>query len=329
MKIIAVDDDGVSLDLLKECLSEGGYEHLTLMSSPTEALNAITNTAIAYDCILLDVEMPEKDGIELCGDIRRLPRYRNTPILMITRNKDRDAVQQAFANGATDYITKPFEFFEVLTRIKVAERLVQERQAAIDSYIAVQNVTARKPETAQMSITRKPDLPLTDEQLQITGKELLSLSVFQNYLEQVTRADGCQINLIALKIRNIDRIFANTGAAEFVKFLKTAAGAITHEFRPEKAFLTHLGNGMFLCATPGIEAFDASVVETGIVRRMERQDLPQVCRKEVPLEIITGAPLELGTTPKLNFKRAVKAATARAEQRDNAIGHVGLSMLAG
>ncbi len=144
MKILAVDDDGIALNLLQECLTKGGYKYMTLMSSPVGVVKTLEDTAIPYDCILLDVEMPEINGIDLCLEIRQLAGYRNTPILMITKRSDHKSVKRAFENGATDYITKPFEFFEVLTRIKVAEQLVQERQAAIDSYMAVKSIDDRK-----------------------------------------------------------------------------------------------------------------------------------------------------------------------------------------
>lgn len=316
MKIIAVDDDQISLDLLNECLRQGGYEHVTLRTSPVEALATITETAIAYDCILLDVEMPEKSGIDLCADIRRQTRYRNTPILMITRHMNRTAVEAAFANGATDYITKPFEFFEVLTRIKVAERLVQERQAAIDSYIAVQGIAHQRPANEPSPTTRKPEPIVTEEQFQITGEKLLSLSVFQNYLEQVTRAEDCHINLVAIKVRRIDRIFANTDAVEFIALLKNIADAVLQEFRPAKAFMSHAGNGIFLCAIDNQQDIDPNAIEAAVLSRLKERRLPVAFQSDDRLEIVMGLPLPLTTTPKLNFKRAVKATTARMEQRD-------------
>lgn len=330
MKIIAVDDDDVSLDLLKFCLAGGGYEDLTLMSSPLKALEAIKDAKIGFDCILLDVEMPDKDGIQLCADIRKIARYRNTPILMITKHKKHAEVEKAFANGATDYITKPFEFFEVLTRIRVAERLVQERQAAIDSYIAVQNLENRQNEkVGAKAAARKPELAMPAEQFQVTGDDLLAFSVFQNYLERVTRNDECQINLVVMKIANVDQIFAQTDAVEFVEFLKSAAGAMHHEAKPEKAFMTHAGNGVFLIATRGFENFDAEATEAGILSTLENGELPKVCRSTARPVIIVGSPLHLSTMAKLNFKRAVKAAMARMEQRETILNRSGLSLLAG
>ncbi|MCV2894235.1 response regulator [Lentibacter sp. XHP0401] len=329
MKILAVDDDRVSLDLLELCLTGGGYEQVTLMSSPLEALRNISEAEIAYDCILLDVEMPERNGIQLCADIRRLARYHSTPILMITKHQDHAAVERAFASGATDYIAKPFEFFEVLTRIRVAERLVQERQAAIDSYIAVQRLSSEKQKKTETLSKSKLDTVLSEGQFQVTGEYLLPHSFFQNYLERATRSDDCDINLIAMKIGNIDRIFEQTKALEFVDFLKAAADAMHYALKSDKTFMTHAGNGVFLGATRGLKDFDALTAETEILRSMENEGLPLMWRPGAQPEPIVGTPLPLTAMAKLNFRRASKAAIARMEKREKALGGLGLAALVG
>lgn len=316
MKILAVDDDGISLELLNECLSGGGYEQVTLMSCPASAMKALHQSVIAYDCILLDIEMPSQTGIELCAEIRRLPRYRNTPILIITKRQDRAAIERAFAHGATDYITKPFEFFEVLTRIRIAERLVQERQAAIDSYMAVQNVAAWTPSKTTSNTNRKPAITVAPSASPVRDDDFLSLSVFQNYLEQAVRADGARIDLIAIKLRNIEQLFATTTAGEFLLFLRTAAAAIKAIFGAREPFLAHAGKGMFLCAISGADDLDPAAAEAAIMTRLG-QDMPaELSYAGKETRPVVGPALSLTTTPKLNFKRAAKAATARAENRE-------------
>ncbi|MEB8388166.1 response regulator [Rhodobacteraceae bacterium KMM 6894] len=315
MKIIAVDDDQISLDLLDECLKQGGYEHVTLMPSPMDVLKTINDTAIAYDCILLDVDMPGKDGIQLCAEIRAQMRYKNTPIIMITKHSDHDAVERAFANGATDYVTKPFEFFEVLTRIKIAERLVQERQAAIDSYVSVQQSARKKPQLLTFPHARRDHVGQDEPSQEITSDEIMSQSVFQNYLERVTRAENCEAHLVAIKIDRIDEIFANTSAAEFVEFLKTIAAALKKGFAPNKLFLTHVGNGIFMCATNAHDPRRAIEIEQSVMDGLRLRDLPDICRNYLPVKIVVGSSLRLKTMPKLNFNRASKAALARLENR--------------
>lgn len=315
MKIIAVDDDQISLDLLHECLAEGGYEHVTLMTSPMDVLTTISETAIAYDCILLDVDMPGKDGIQLCAEIRAHPGYRSTPIIMITKHKDHNSVERAFANGATDYVTKPFEFFEVLARIRIARLLVQERQAAMDSYVAIQQGAVTTSGLATPKSSYRKNCGADACPSETTGEQIMSLSVFQNYVERATQTEDCEVSLTAVKVTHIDEIFENTTATEFVDFLHTVAVSISMELLPTNVFLTHAGNGLFLCA--GINEGSRSVaeIERAIKHRLQSVTLPDVCSTQVPVGIVVGHPLTLKPTVKLNFNRASKAAIARMERR--------------
>ncbi len=312
MKILAVDDDGIALNLMQECLAQGGYEYMTFMSSPVDVVRTLENTAIPYDCILLDVEMPKINGIKLCGEIRQLARYRNTPILMITKRNDHASVERAFANGATDYITKPFEFFEVLTRIKVAERLVQERQAAIDSYLAVQ--TRRDRNTDNVARSWKGADAHPDG---VVRESLMPLSTLHNYLDRAAQDVDSEIDLIAVKFCQISDIFEKTTAAEFLHFLEFVARSVTEVFgSPNKAFVSHAGNGTFFYASQYVKEFIPSVKEQELTKLLSSHKLPMISRSDLEHQVVIGEPLSLNRKSKLNFRRAVKAATARMEKRE-------------
>lgn len=102
--ILAVDDSPVVRQLIQHALKED-YTVLAT-GSPVEALSLIYHRAIAV--LLLDVSMPEIDGLELCRTVRNLPQFQTLPIIMVT-SKDTpfDKVQGRLA-GATEYMTKPF-----------------------------------------------------------------------------------------------------------------------------------------------------------------------------------------------------------------------------
>ncbi len=319
MKILAVDDDGVALDLLRECMIQGGYEYVTLMSSPVKVLATLENTAIPYDCILLDVEMPKINGIQLCAEIRQLSRYRNTPILMITKRSDHASIKQAFVNGATDYITKPFEVFEVLIRIKVAERLVQERQAAIDSYMAVNANQDRKQNLVTGSIKGCSNKKLDEQPNGIIRDNLISLSTLHNYLDRAILKGDCELELIAIKILHISDIFERTTATEFLRFLEFAARSSIEAIGGKEAFIAHAGNGILLYACQRNKNFDLPTAEKALADQLSHHSLPTVNGFELEPEVIIGKPLLLTRTSKLNFKRAVKAAAARMEVREGSL----------
>jgi len=123
LKILAVDDDMMILDLLTVALEHGGHRDVTVSTSPSEALLMVRRADVPFECIMLDVQMPEMDGIELCRNIRMSAGYEETPILMLTAMTERSYIERAFLAGATDYITKPFDVFEIGARVGVAAKL--------------------------------------------------------------------------------------------------------------------------------------------------------------------------------------------------------------
>jgi DNA-binding response OmpR family regulator len=81
------------------------------------------------DLIVMDVRMPEIDGIEACRRIKAVEALRDTPIIMMTARSEPEVLRGAFDAGATDYIKKPIEEVELLARIKSALKLKKEIDA--------------------------------------------------------------------------------------------------------------------------------------------------------------------------------------------------------
>ncbi|MTJ05159.1 MAG: response regulator [Sediminimonas qiaohouensis] len=84
MKILVVDDEPLLLEVVKTSLSQLGYQDVTLATSGAEALVAMNNASVPFDCFLFDIQMPKMDGITLIGAVREKPAYKRTPILMLT-----------------------------------------------------------------------------------------------------------------------------------------------------------------------------------------------------------------------------------------------------
>ena len=131
MRILVVDDQESSRDLTEGALLSAGYSDIVTAKSGWEALKFLdvgrtTDEAPAVDCMLLDIVMPEMDGVEACARIRNDQRYADLPILMVTALDDMDSLANAFVAGATDYITKPVNRVELVARVRAALRLKQE-----------------------------------------------------------------------------------------------------------------------------------------------------------------------------------------------------------
>lgn len=113
--IMVVDDTPANLKLLTGMLGEHGYEVRPLPSGKM-ALSAAT--ADPPDLILLDINMPEMNGHEVCERLKADSRLREIPVIFISALSDIEDKIQAFRHGGVDYITKPFQFEEVMARVE-------------------------------------------------------------------------------------------------------------------------------------------------------------------------------------------------------------------
>jgi PleD family two-component response regulator len=131
MRILFVDDQEDSRDLTEGALLSAGYTDIHAAVSGWEALKFLdvgrtTEEESPVDVMLLDIVMPEMDGIEVCARIRNDPRYADLPIIMVTALDDMNSLANAFVAGATDYVTKPINRIELVARVRSALRLKQE-----------------------------------------------------------------------------------------------------------------------------------------------------------------------------------------------------------
>ncbi len=133
MRILAVDDDDLTLSILPILLADAGFSDVTLCKSSEGALTLIESKEISFDCFFLDISMPFLHGIELCRRVRALPKYTYTPIIMLTALSEPSDINEAFAAGATDYITKPFNLLEIGARARKAEKIHTAQKPASES----------------------------------------------------------------------------------------------------------------------------------------------------------------------------------------------------
>ena len=114
-RILIADDDPSVLQVLETVLSGDGYEVVKAEDGET-ALEAARRDG--FDLIMLDVQMPKLDGLEAARRLRREPRLADIPIVILTaRTSDKD-IEAAFAEGVTDYITKPFAVAQMRARVR-------------------------------------------------------------------------------------------------------------------------------------------------------------------------------------------------------------------
>lgn len=113
MRILLVEDDRKVGAFLEEGLREEGFRVDWAQDGDAAVELADAGT---YDIVLLDFMLPKKDGLQVARDIRRLDQQ--TPILMLTARDSAEDIQRGAAAGVNDYMGKPFNFDELLDRIR-------------------------------------------------------------------------------------------------------------------------------------------------------------------------------------------------------------------
>lgn len=116
VRILIVDDEDRIRRLLRMYLERENYV-IDEAENGIEALEMALNND--YNCILLDLMMPGKDGIEVCTELRE---HKNTPVIMLTAKGEESNRVQGFEVGTDDYIVKPFSPREVVLRVKALLR---------------------------------------------------------------------------------------------------------------------------------------------------------------------------------------------------------------
>ncbi|HYD68124.1 PP2C family protein-serine/threonine phosphatase [Azospirillum sp.] len=116
-RVMIVDDNRVNRHLLMALLERGGIRHVELAEDGRDALARMET--FQPDLILLDLMMPNLDGFDMCRQLRAEARWSDLPVLVqssLSRAEDR---ARAFAAGATDYVTKPINAIELLSRVRI------------------------------------------------------------------------------------------------------------------------------------------------------------------------------------------------------------------
>jgi sigma-B regulation protein RsbU (phosphoserine phosphatase) len=131
MRILVIDDSEDSRDLTEGALLSAGYTDVDTANSGWQALKILdvgsaTDEKPTVDVALLDILMPEMDGVEVCARIRNDRRYADLPIIMVTALDDMNSLSNAFVAGATDYVTKPVNRIELIARVRASLKLKQE-----------------------------------------------------------------------------------------------------------------------------------------------------------------------------------------------------------
>ena len=131
MRTLVVDHAPAVRELIQAILTTDGQTEVLTSESLDDAFRHLAivdheSGNAAIDLILMDIMMPDMDGISACRRIKAVERLRDIPIIMVTGRTDSEALQTAFAAGAIDYITKPPDTVELRARVSSALAMKRE-----------------------------------------------------------------------------------------------------------------------------------------------------------------------------------------------------------
>lgn len=210
-KIMIIDDEIEILNMLKRYFSLEGYEVMTADGGQA----ALKQLSQHPDIILLDINMPDLDGLSLCKSIRD---FVSCPILFLTANIEESDKIKGFSVGGDDYIVKPFSVDELGAR--VAAHLRRENRSKVKTQVLFDNLLVI--DYAQRSVYFKnKEIPLLKKEFDII--EVLSQNPGQVFdkerlYEAAWGLDGLGNNtVVAEHIRKIRAKFAAAGVKQYIE----------------------------------------------------------------------------------------------------------------
>ena len=116
MKVLVVDDSSTMRRILTNCITDAGYKDVLQASDGVEALGVLGKEA-DIGLVFADWHMPNMDGFTMLQEIKKDPKTKDIPVIMVTTQAEKQSVMDALKTGASNYIVKPFTPQIIKTKI--------------------------------------------------------------------------------------------------------------------------------------------------------------------------------------------------------------------
>jgi len=166
-KILIVEDDSDISEMIRYNIEKEGYSTISIFDGSDVYLTVKNNN---IDLILLDIMLPNKDGLEICKDLRKDPTAENIPIIMLTAKSQETDKIIGLELGADDYVTKPFSPKELIARIKAVLRR-QKPANNISNTVTFKNLVIDP---------HKHKVTLSGKEIKLTATEFKLLNLLVN-----------------------------------------------------------------------------------------------------------------------------------------------------
>jgi DNA-binding response OmpR family regulator len=303
MKILAVDDDPIILELLGEFIAMIGDHEMTMAESAHEAIDILRSAdAPRFDCFLLDIQMPGMDGIELTRVLRDTKRFADMPILMLTAMSEKRYVDAAFSAGATDYVTKPFDLEELAGRIDSVEKLNEQRRSRTSKVFAAKSLN---DQTRSVELYEPVSIQDVDNVIEYLAME--------NYVAQLSRSALFGSTTFAFTIREIEKLHKRLSAFEFYSLITDVAEIISDTLSDHQFLMSYAGSGTFVCVTESGWRPDTEKLKDAVNLSLTRSELYDNSGERLEPKVCAGEPVRLIWKSGSSVMEAMATAHASAE----------------
>lgn len=237
--VLLVDDDPTALAILSAMLRQEGFGTIGA-ATIKEAESLIANES--FNLAILDVNLPDGNGLDLCRLMKNGARSTEAPVLMLSADDDVRTKVAGFEAGAVDYVTKPFHRTEVLARVRTHLRLHE----AYRSVIELQSLKLAQLADAQQALIPRPEkmpaarFELYYKPLQEAGGDLCQVFELGPHLHDYIVADVCGHNVgTAMTTAALQALFVQNCSSLYspMEIMKTI-NRVVCSFMPEGQYVT-------------------------------------------------------------------------------------------
>lgn len=286
MRILVVDDQPFICHTMERQLSRAGLNEVISANSAKEAFERLGIDPQAdaggespIDLILMDIMMPEINGIEACRHIKQDPRMRDVPVIMVTGVVDVEFLSQAFLAGAIDYVTKPVEQVQLVARARAALRLKEEldRRKAGEQMLRQRERELQDREAELLSLTDRlraahlqlREVTALDDDTGLNRRGLLERQLDWHW----RRPDPAPIGLLAIAVDGYADRTLQVGGAAAATLLADLARVLRDAPARAGDMLVRVDEFVFALLAPGIDEPALAALADGLLGAVRRADL--------------------------------------------------------
>ncbi len=193
IKILALDDDKLAREYIKRTLKDHCELHL---AGTRQDFFKILND-IVPDIFLLDVTLPDGNGITLCSELKQNANFRDSFFIMLTSMSDKDTIEKAYSSGADEYIRKPFIQYELISKIEIIKRIISVRENLLNAY---QTQLDHNVQLYKLSNFVKNGMMAMSKDETLRYAETLPSMIDLTYLEIIKVRSGIPLSIIQKKL---------------------------------------------------------------------------------------------------------------------------------